>query len=210
MQSEVLTIYNRAKQPIGTADREKAHTNGLWHETFHCWILDDTAEEPMLYLQRRSDTKKEFSSLFDITAAGHLLSHEKTEDGIREIKEELGISILLSDLHFIGQFRCIPNQVKIIDREFASTYVYTASLPFEAFSLQEEEVAGIVRVPFREFFALCFRSQTYMSAEGFIETNGYREHYKNTLSLTDLVPHSLTFLQQIALAINELIQERKE
>ena len=210
MQSEVLTVYNRAKQPIGTAEREKVHTNGLWHETFHCWILDDTAKEPMLYLQRRSDTKKEFSSLFDITAAGHLLSHEQTEDGIREIQEELGISILLSDLHFIGQFRCIPNQVKIIDREFASTYVFTAPIPFESFALQEEEVSGIVRVPFREFFDVCFQIQTSMSAEGFIETNGVREVYKNTLSLKDLVPHSLTFLQQVSLAIDELIRERKE
>ncbi|WP_233522994.1 NUDIX domain-containing protein [Peribacillus saganii] len=55
-----------------------------------------------MYFQLRSEEKKDFPSLFDISAAGHILANETVEDGIREVKEELGIDISMNDLEYVG------------------------------------------------------------------------------------------------------------
>ncbi|PAD07246.1 hypothetical protein CHH78_20915 [Shouchella clausii] len=209
MDTETLAIYNQAKQKVGTATRKTAHEMGLWHETFHCWIVDDSQTEPYIYLQRRSAHKKDFPRLFDITAAGHLLAGETAEDGIREVKEELGIDIPFADLDFLGQFRCMPKHRDIYDYEFAFTYVYRKHIPFEQFRLQEEEVAGMVRVPFPAFYQLCFGMVEAIESDGFVEEGKIRRPYCEQVTLNDLVPHQQRFLQLVAISIDQLLKNER-
>ncbi|MGB2992011.1 MAG: NUDIX hydrolase, partial [Paenisporosarcina sp.] len=88
---EVLSIFDENHQKIGEQSRDVIHTEGHWHETFHCWIVQMKLDVPYLYFQQRSKVKKDFPNLYDITAAGHLLAHEMVHDGLREVEEELGL-----------------------------------------------------------------------------------------------------------------------
>ncbi|MGM9967534.1 NUDIX domain-containing protein [Rummeliibacillus sp. TYF005] len=144
METEILKTFDENHKQTGVATRAEIHANGLWHETFHCWLISQVNGEYYLYFQLRSADKKDYPSLFDITAAGHLLATESPEDGIRELREELGLSLLKEDLEKIAVIPCIIEKPLMIDREFSHVFLAIQKGAFTDFHLQVEEVAGIV------------------------------------------------------------------
>ncbi|WP_257213775.1 NUDIX hydrolase [Bacillus pumilus] len=88
------------------------------------WLLKKEYNTVYLYFQLRSPAKKDFPSLLDITAAGHLLADEQPSDGIREVEEELGLSIPFEDLTFAGVMQDEIHIPSFIDREFCHVYLY--------------------------------------------------------------------------------------
>ena len=124
--------------------REQAHTLGLWHRTAHVWIARPSS---FLLLQKRSATKESYPGCWDISSAGHLDAGEEPLHGaVRELKEELGISVTGSRLRPVGVLRSErfsePRGIRFIDREFAHIFLWeTDSLP--ALCLQREEVTEV-------------------------------------------------------------------
>lgn len=102
MNDELLTTFDDNGNITGTAPRDEVHRLGLWHETFHCWFVSKEQDMLHIYLQLRSEHKKDYAGLLDITAAGHLLSDEVPEDGVREVQEELGICVAFEQLIPLG------------------------------------------------------------------------------------------------------------
>jgi 8-oxo-dGTP pyrophosphatase MutT (NUDIX family) len=90
----------------------------------------------------------------DITAAGHILSHETILDGVREVKEEIGIEVCRDELALLGVIDYCVVKENFIDKEIAHTYLYEYKQSFDDFVLQEKEVAGIFRTEFNEFYDL--------------------------------------------------------
>ncbi len=39
MTAELIDIYDEKMNLLGTATREQAHREGLWHTSFHCWLV---------------------------------------------------------------------------------------------------------------------------------------------------------------------------
>ena len=71
--------------------------------------------------------KKDFASLYDVTAAGHLQAEETIADGVRELEEELGLKRNIEDLTFGA---VIQDTIQIgdwIDREFTHVYFHTTN-----------------------------------------------------------------------------------
>lgn len=95
---EYVKTFDENYTYVKDESRDNVHQAGLWHETFHCWLMD----EQFVYIQKRSAEKKDFPGLFDITAAGHILATETIEDGIREVEEELGLTVDLSRFYSKG------------------------------------------------------------------------------------------------------------
>lgn len=151
MESEVLTVFDDQRNPIGRAERGEVHRLGLWHETFHCWFISKEPEKVSLYLQLRSADKKDYPNLLDITAAGHLLESENVRDGIREVKEEIGFDISYDDLMFLGIVEYCAAREGFMDNEFAHVYLHEIVNGWDGFTLQKEEVSGMVKVDFYEF-----------------------------------------------------------
>ena len=101
-ESEQLMVVDSTGQPLYPATREKIHREGMWHETFHCFVINH--EEGHVILQQRAKQKKDFPGLIDITAAGHLLAGETPRDGIRELEEEIGLVRQFEQLFPLGVF----------------------------------------------------------------------------------------------------------
>lgn len=182
---ELLMIFDANHQKIGVKEREQVHLDGDWHETFHCWLW----KEDLIYLQRRSMEKQDFPGKYDITAAGHLTAGETIVDGIREIEEELGLSLRFEQLTSLGVFEDVIELDGFVDREFAHTYSYVYQ--GEPIHFDDGEVMEIVSVHRNELLAL---------TEGSLRTIEGRSLMTNHLvriKQTDLAPHRLTYWQNV-------------
>lgn len=199
MEHELLTVFNEKHQKVGENTRAFIHQEGLWHETFHCWFVQRINGVPHLYFQQRSNVKKDFPGLFDITAAGHLLANETVNEGIREVQEELGIILSMEDLRPIGILKDSIVQKNFIDNEFAHTYVYMMVGGSPSFHLQEEEVSAIYSAPISEVVRLYEREVDQISLGCILSINKDRLEIK--VSLEDFVPHGGDYMKQVLKAI---------
>ncbi len=143
MADELIDILDKAGEPTGEIRlKSEAHTLGLYHASVHIWFY--TLDGQILF-QKRADDKDTFPGLWDVSVAGHIGTGESPEDSaIREIHEEIGLTVTKDDLEFIGirLGEKIPAP-DLFDNEFHYIYVSKLNTSVETFTLQEEEVSDV-------------------------------------------------------------------
>ena len=144
--------------------------------------------------------KKDFPNLFDITAAGHLLENETVHDGIREVKEELGVDIGMHELKPIGVIKDTILYGELIDNEFAHTFVYIVENATPNFRLQKEEVSGIFSSPLSDVAKLYNLEADEISLKPIV-TDDEEEVNEISVTLEDFVPHGEGYMKQVLDAI---------
>ncbi|HSJ36707.1 MAG TPA: NUDIX domain-containing protein, partial [Planococcus sp. (in: firmicutes)] len=200
MEKEMIAVCDEEGVAQGIATREEVHKKGLWHDTFHCWIVEMTEGTPYIHLQLRSPEKKDFPDLLDISAAGHILAHETVVDGAREIKEELGIDVKFDELMPLGIFKDQLAVQNFLDNERCHVFLYITNEKLDgAYNFQQEEVAGMFKFDFQEFSDLCSGAAEKIDSKGELATEGKTS--PRTMSLADLVPHSPSYLDGVMQAI---------
>lgn len=210
METELLKTFDHRGNITGVATREEIHRLGHWHETFHCWIVGRDEGVDYIYLQLRSDRKKDYPSLLDITAAGHLLSDESVEDGIREVAEELGIRVAFEELESLGVIGYTIISDKLIDKEHAHTFIYKAAPKWHDFNLQAEEVAGIVRTELSSFVDLWKGVVESIKVEGIlVDEQGMSNGVERVVGKESFVPHPLEYYESLILGIEGVSSKRK-
>ncbi|MGG0029558.1 NUDIX domain-containing protein [Bacillus safensis subsp. osmophilus] len=208
MEHEKLRIFNDQHETIGAAARSDVHAQGHWHETFHFWFLKKEHGTVHLYFQLRSPEKKDFPSLFDITAAGHLLADEQPSDGLREVEEELGLSIPFEDLTFAGVIQDEIHMPSFIDREFCHVYLYMNQEKHMEVRLQKEEVAGLYRANLLDAQQLLTGACGRIRIEGFkVNANGDRHEESIEVGVHDFVPHEPAYYVHLFHAINQFLSQ---
>lgn len=206
--TEVLKIFDEYKNEIGKADREEIHRKGLWHETFQCWFVEEVEGVEYIYFQKRSAEKKDFPNLLDITAAGHLMADETVHDGIREVKEELGMDVEFEELTLLGIIEDSITTTGFVDREFAHVFLYRKEASDE-FSLQLEEVSGMFKARFNDFEDLCNGKKKGVHVQGFIvDELGKKVAEEMDVSLDHFVPHGAEYWEKVTGGISELLNEK--
>ncbi|MDG4730028.1 NUDIX domain-containing protein [Bacillus pumilus] len=206
MEQEKLNILNEQHEAIGVAPRSDVHAQGLWHETFHFWLLKKELDTVYLYFQLRSPAKKDFPSLFDITAAGHLLANEQPSDGVREVEEELGLTVPFEDLAFAGVIQDEIHLPDFTDREFCHVYLYVHQEEQMNIQLQKEEVAGLYRAKLMDAQQLFTRKCKNMQLDGFeVDESGERCEESRVVCIQDFVPHEPAYYQHLFQAINQFL-----
>ncbi|CAM3908468.1 NUDIX hydrolase [Alkalicoccus chagannorensis] len=148
---ENLRIFEEDGTLIGVKERDDVHRDGDWHETFQLWILE-AGERPRLHVQLRSDGKKDFPGLFDITAAGHLEDGERRLNGLREVKEEIGLSLRFKDLVYLGVQQDEYQEGAFIDREFCHVHLYLYQ--GETYDVDPQETTGVWSMDLQEAEAM--------------------------------------------------------
>ncbi|WP_067666447.1 NUDIX hydrolase [Nocardia miyunensis] len=87
---EVIAVYDRAGQEIGSAERSAVYARGLWHAS--AGVLVRSGDGDRVYVHRRTETKAVFAGMHDCLAGGVLGPGEDPADAaVRELGEELGI-----------------------------------------------------------------------------------------------------------------------
>ncbi len=208
METEIVTIFDKNMRRLGTKTRKEVHALGYWHETFHCWFIKQDAGKTYLLFQRRALQKKDFPGLLDITAAGHLLANEHVADGIREVTEELGITLSYNDLQSVG---IIKEQILLpdfLDREFCHVYLYKYDNAIDDFVLQAREVAGILQIEIDAFAHLIYGEVEKVRGVGYnLELDGSKTFVDRQYSLSDICPHSKQYFLKLIQAVKETLQD---
>jgi isopentenyldiphosphate isomerase len=205
-EQEKLKIFDDNKKLIGIASRSDVHRIGYWHEAFHCWFISNEQGIDYIYLQLRSKYKKDYPNLLDITAAGHLLADETVEDGVREIKEEIGIGVNFKELIKLGVIDYCVVQENFIDKELANVYLYKSQNTFDDFTLQVEEVSGMVKTKLVEFAQLWSGEKDEIKISGFkIDDAGERQNIQENVNKEKFVPHQVAFYKEVIQKIQEQV-----
>ena len=202
---EMLTVVDINRNKLGVKSREAVHRDGDWHETFQCWFIEQVENTYYIYVQKRSANKKDYPSMYDITAAGHLLVDETVEDGVREIKEELGIDVSMDELTFL---QAIPNSItlqNLIDNEISLVYLYEVKKPIR-FSFLDEEVEAVMRVKLSDFEKLVYGEVDQVLCQKH-EDGEIINHYI-TISMSQVVPHEVNYFKKVMNKINEYVNNK--
>jgi 8-oxo-dGTP pyrophosphatase MutT (NUDIX family) len=91
--------------------------------------------------------------MWDISVAGHISSGESSEQGaLREIKEEIGINVSVSDLKYLGTVvqEFVLNNGTYFDNELNDIYIFKLE-DGKDLKIQEEELDQLKWLPISEF-----------------------------------------------------------
>ena len=147
---EFVDILDASGKYTGTSMlKSEAHQLGLFHPTVHVWCY---SRESALLLQQRSAQKETFPLKWDVSVAGHVGAGEDLMlAALREAQEEIGISLVDSNLEKIAVFKTEKRHSKtLFDREFTHTFLYALS-PNVKLVKQESEVAALKWFKLSEF-----------------------------------------------------------
>jgi isopentenyldiphosphate isomerase len=206
-EQEILKVFDKNRNQIGVASRKDVHRVGYWHEAFHCWFISNVQGINYIYLQLRSKNKKDYPNLLDITAAGHLLADEVVKDGVREVKEEIGIDVAFEDIVQLGVMDYCVVKEDFIDKELANVFLYKSENTFDDFTLQMEEVSGIVRAKFTDFAQLWFGERDEIEINGFeINNDGKKLINNENVNRDKFVPHQISFYKEVIQKIQRQIR----
>lgn len=142
--TEYLDYYDIDGNFLGTGTREYVHREWLWHNTVHCRLY---TYDWKVFFQIRKDT-----GTFYTTASWHVLAWEDIRQAFhREVKEELGIDVDVSDAELVSIVPWKQDKIKsdwseYHDRAKANVYVNKYTWDFNDFYFDEDEVAWVVLV----------------------------------------------------------------
>ena len=167
MADELIDIFDENMRLLGQAMKSQAHREGLWHKTFHCWLVRRAEDgQPMVWLQRRNYDKRIYPGMLDVSAAGHVKAGEEVKDGYREVTEGLGITLNQDDLVKMFTIKEVYQQGDIYNREFEVLYMAKVEHLLSKVQLQADEVAGLYEVKLSELRALLSGELKSIEAEG--------------------------------------------
>jgi isopentenyldiphosphate isomerase len=202
---EKIDILNSRGEKTGRiAWKSEAHRLGLWHRTFHCWIVapETPSGGPYLFVQRRATEKETWPDRLDVSVGGHLEAGEEALDGLREVEEELGLEVAPGELVSLGTRRAELEIPAGLDREFQDVFLLVRALSQRDLRLQEKEVAAVVRLRLDDARALYEDGE--VSAEEW--TDG--ETSPISVRLADFVPGEDYYLLRAARAARAVLEGR--
>ena len=212
---ESLDLYSAAGEPLGRSKaRTLVHRDGDWHRSFHCWIVfrRDSGEE-MILLQKRGSEVELWPNKLDISAAGHYRSGETIEDGgLREIREELGITITQKELLPAGIRVNVDERLPgICNHELQEVYFLLKDQALEYYAPQISEVAGLLEMPIQTLLQLLSGKIDKAVVPAFMldhNTMNYRL-CESAVSAEDFIPSVDDYLFRVAIAAQRVLSREK-
>ncbi len=144
-------LDENGKQTGVIQERGVCHREGDPHATVHMWIVRRYAEKCgwQILLQKRNRCKDSHPGCYDISSAGHISAGDiPLPSALRELQEELGLTVSAEELHPIGlhqgSFDDVFYGIPFHDREFSHVYVLEKDINPEDLTLQESEIESVL------------------------------------------------------------------
>ena len=159
--SEFFDICDARGLPTGQiVERSIAHRDGIPHRTAHVWITRIHNGKRQILLQKRSRNKDSFPGMYDTSSAGHIPAGcEPRDSAVRELQEELGITVTPDQLSFAGSFHAsyaLPFHGSMFrDDEYVSVFVLDIPVSIADIRIQEEELEAVEWFDLEEVYEEC-------------------------------------------------------
>lgn len=178
MQNELFDVLDDQGNPIGEQKpRVLVHRDGDWHRSFHLWII---REGHLVIFQRRAKTKDLEGGKIDVTVGGHYRTGETLADVVREVEEEIGLSVTADMLTYLNTRKVTRRYPDAVDNEFQETYLLTNDQPLDHYYLDCAEVTTLYEVPLVSAIDL-YENGNFTAAYGF----DCQQRTNNALLVTD-------------------------
>ena len=149
---EYLDVVDEFGIPTGAVvERTVAHRDGIRHRTAHVWLFRRKNGVIEVLLQKRCMTKDTHPGCYDISSAGHIpAGSDFVPSAIRELKEELGLTVAPQELQLVGQrrFRYVGDGV--IDCQVSNVYLLWKDVEAEQIQIQKSELESVRWMPFAD------------------------------------------------------------
>ena len=149
MATEQFDVLDSAGRRTGAlVSRDDAHATGAWHGAFHCLMIYRREGRGYALFQKRSAEKKIAAGKFDVSVGGHYAAGEDVRSaGPRETSEELGLTVVFSDLVPLGR-RVFVHEFApgLSEREFQDVFLLPLENRPENLVLQEDEVEAVLEM----------------------------------------------------------------
>ena len=186
---EILDVVDEWGRPLGAADRRTVHAEGLWHRVAHILLIADRDGVPTAVLQERALHKATFPGLLDLSATGHLAAGETPMEGIRELREELGVDLATDALVPLGIRRIVDEIPGGVNRELVHLFLARDDRPLEEYDPDLSEVSAVVDLPVAAGIDLVARRRAAVDCR--VCPAGSEEVEERRVVAGDLVPEPL-------------------
>ena len=148
---ELVDVLDKDGNKINrTIDKDNAHIEGIYHPVTHIVVL--SKDRSKILLQRRCSSKKIYSDMWDVAAAGHIGSGEiPLESAKREFNEELGLDSNNYYFKYVGYFLESYDYKNYKVREYSYTFVIIDDIDINRIKVQTEEVSDVRWFDKKEF-----------------------------------------------------------
>ena len=172
---ELIDIYDHFGQKTGEiVAKYEAHRKGLIHKSVCIWIINSHNE---ILLQKRA-AHVMFSNMLDISFSGHIKSGETPLDAVlREGKEELGIEIDQTNLHYLFSCREYGWFEEYYENEIDDVFIYRADIPIGEYRFCDAEVQSVIYVPIEQLRIMAETKKADLMP--------YKSHYQFLLTVLD-------------------------
>ena len=157
---ELIDILDSKGNYTGeTKLKSYAHRMGLFHATVHIWFYTAKGE---LLIQQRGKNKDTNPLLWDVSVAGHVGAGESIAiSAVREVEEEIGITVQTSQLEEIGVFKSVQrHRDDFTDCEFHHTYISELNVDLQQLRKQDSEVEQLTLINLELFEKEVFSEST--------------------------------------------------
>lgn len=136
---ELLFVVDANNQPREPLPRKSVHGRGVWHRVSHIWLRNNKGQ---VLCQQRSLEKDLNPGFWECFFGGHMEPNETYEAAaIRELREELGITITIGDLQLWKVYKYTDK--KGYNNEFMGVFVVQWSGDVKGLTFDDGEVAQV-------------------------------------------------------------------
>ena len=173
---ELVDVYNERYENTGKSKERGTTTEKEYRKACFVWIINS---DNKILVQQRLKTREHYPNLWAATSGGVGAGETSLEAIIRELKEEMGISVKEKELTFIGTYKRV--------NDFVDTYLLEKDIDINDVHIQPEEVQDAKWMSISHFEKLINRGEASDTSFGLFK-NYYDNYYKRTVEFIDGKP----------------------
>ena len=159
---ELVDLYNNRHEFTGLVADKHNVPKGYFRVSVHVWIIDKKGN---LLVQKRVKTAHKFPNMWANTGGAVDAGETPIAAAIREIKEELGLTITKDELKYIATYK------RKID--YAEVYLLEKNINLKSLTLDSKEVADVKYVTPSEFKEMLKKGEAVKSSYNYFENYFY-------------------------------------